>query len=293
MIDTILNEVINNPMDYGKIFDESFSYLPNTEEVDINFIITVRDRLSFASPTYNSFLNARKNTTLKVSYTIVEHSTNGLHYHFCLTNKINYIWIKTKPDELFNKCLAYNVGALFSTKTKNYIFHDIDILLQSDFFNKLSQNIENKKCSAIQCFTNRRVISCNPILTEKIVNGVVGPDEIPLTSSEISLPKSGAPGGSIFVTKDLFFRVGGYDAEIFLGYAPEDGFFWDKIDTVGKMEISDNPPIELFHLHHPPTQNDNPHYKHMLDLIYILYKSSFNDKMKLINFKEELIKKYK
>jgi len=293
MIDTILNEVINNPMDYDKIFDESFSYLPNVEEVDINFIITVRDRLSFASPMYNSFLKASKNSTLKILYTVVEHSINRDHYDFCLANKINYIWIKANPNELFNKCLAYNMAALFTNKTKNYIFHDIDILVQSDFFNKLGENIENKKCNAIQCFTGRRVICCKPTLTEKIINGLVSPDEISMLSPEITIPKSGAPGGSIFVSRDLFFRVGGYDAELFLGYAPEDGFFWDKIDTVDKMEVSDNPPIELYHMHHKPSINDNPHYRHMISLITILYGCSFDDKIKLINFKEELIKKYK
>ena len=73
------------------------------------------------------------------------------NYYCRIENNINYIWANYKGSDRFNKCLAYNMGAFFSNKSKYCLFHDIDCLIQSDFFIKLEENIKNQNCQAIQC----------------------------------------------------------------------------------------------------------------------------------------------
>lgn len=284
-----------NAIDYQKIRNDSiFVIYSHDDTYDINFIIPVRGRLKFATPMYNSFLNARENSPLKIAYTIVEHSDIPEHSKFCKKNRINYIWIKSEPDEQFNKCLALNCGALFSVLSpKGFLFHDIDCLIQSDFFLKLQENVLNKNCKAIQCFHGRRVLYLDDLTTGKILSNEVSVDSLKLGIPGINLPMYiGAPGGSIFIERHLFFRVGGYDPEFFRANSPEDIFFWDKICLIDKMEISDNPEIDLFHMNHPPTYYDNPFIGHMKQIYDQFKNSSFEEKMELVNQKASLIKKY-
>jgi len=296
----LIEHIKNNTIDYQKIKEDSVILVRDSEEdFDINFIITVRGRLNFSEPMYKSFLEASKKTDLKISYTVVEHSENPEHSKFCKKNNTNYIWIKSKSGELFNKCLSYNMGVFFGPKSKSLIFHDIDCLIQSDFFNKLSENIDNKKCRAIQCFTGRRVLYISEQFTPKVISGEVSVDELSLDMPEIDLPRLGgkvmigAPGGSIFVDRDLFFEVGGYDADLFLANSPEDAFFWEKIDTVDKMEISDNPEIEVYHMYHPPTWMNNPHIKNMENILNIFKNKSPREKGEIINFMNQKISNLK
>lgn len=285
----------NNFIDYDKINRDSIIILYGADETyDINFIVPVRGRINFSKPMYNSFTDANENSPLKVTYTIVEHSELPEHSKFCKQNKINYIWIKSEPGEQFNKCLALNAGAMFSMPyAKSFLFHDIDCLIQSDFFLKLQENVRNKNCKAIQCFHGRRVLYLNQDTTDKIITNQASVDDLKLGSPGISLPMyNGAPGGSILIDRHLFFRIGGYDPEFFRANAPEDVFFWDKVCLINNMEVSDNPEIDLFHMNHPPTYYDNPFIEHMKEIHKQFKQSTFEEKMELVNEKAKLISKY-
>ena len=203
------------------------------------------------------------------------------------------MWIKTEPDVLFNKCLALNVGAMFTVACDAFIFHDIDCLMQSDFFIRLEENIKNKNAKAIQCFQGRRVLYLDNVLTEKVINDEIEVDGLMITTHGVTLPKNiGAPGGSIYTTKDLFFEVGGYDPELFQANAPEDIFYWDKISMLNTMYVCDNPPIELYHMSHPITYTSNPRISEML-IIYETFKNdNYHNKLELITHKKNLINGY-
>lgn len=288
-------ELKKNKIDYQKVKDDSIFVIYDADKrYDLNFIIPVRGRLNFSAPMYDSFSNAKKNSNLKIAYTIVEYSDIPDHSKFCKKNKINYIWIKSEPGELFNKCLALNFGAMFSIKSEYFLFHDIDCLIQSDFFNKLMCNISRKNnCKAIQCFQGRRVLYLDQDNTEKIISKLITADDLKIGLPGISLPVNiGAPGGSILIGKDLFFEIGGYDPEFFKANAPEDIFFWEKVSVIDTMEISNNPEIEIFHMNHPPTYYDNPLINEM-KLIYDNFKNSnLSDKKQLIKLKKELINNF-
>lgn len=299
-----MNELIEKikagSIDYNKVKEENIVIIQDPEGAyDINFLITARGRADFSEPMYRSFLAAAEKSPLNITYTIVEHSEIPEHSKFCKKNKLNYIWIKSAPEELFNKCLAYNMGAFFGPKSKYILFHDIDCLVQSDFFLNLFDNISKKKARAIQCFTGRRVLYINEQFTPKVIAGEFPVDELSLDMPEVDLPRLGgkvmigAPGGSILVERDLFFEVGGYDAELFLANSPEDAFFWEKIDTIDKMHISDDPDIELYHMYHPPTWMHNPRASEMTIIMNIFRALSVEDKKKIIAMKSNMINKYK
>ena len=299
-MNTLLNKLENNIIDYDTIKKDNIFIIQEQKELfDINFLITARGRFKFSEPMYKSFKAAKENSDLKITYTLIEHSNTPEHSKFCKNNKINYIWVSSNKKQ-FNKCMCYNLGVLFGQKSKYYLFHDIDILVQSDFFVKLKQNIiNNNKCKALQCFTNRRVLYCNENITKDILENKVHPDDLSLENDNVSLPMLGgkvmlgAPGGSILVERDLFFKVGGYDPEFFVGYSPEDAFFWDKLSLYSNIYLSNNPEIEIFHMYHPPSYHNSPNLREREFLYEDFKKLSKKDKEELINKKRKLIEKYK
>ncbi len=290
----IENLLSNNYIDYSKLKDNFLNYqIFDKGHYDINVIIPVKGRVEFMNPMYQSFKKASKKSNLKITYTIVEISDQNEHESFCIENKINYTWIKTEPNILFNKCLALNVGAMFTVSCDAFIFHDIDCLMQSDFFLNLEENINNKKAKAIQCFHGRRVLYLDSVLTEKVINNEIDIDSFIITTNGVSLPENiGAPGGSIYTNKKLFFEVGGYDPELFQANAPEDIFYWEKISMLETMHICDNPPIDLFHMSHPVTYNGNPRISEMLTTYQIFKNDSYDNKLELITHKKNLINGY-
>lgn len=291
MNNLFVEELQKNKIDYQKIKDDSIFVLYDTNECcDINFIVPVRGRINFASPMYKSFCKARNNSSLKIVYTVVEFSENPEHSKFCKKNRINYIWIQSQPNELFNKCLSLNFGALFSVKAKYFLFHDLDCLIQSNFFNNLMENVSAKKCKAIQCFHGRRVLYLDQITSDKIISENIYIDDLKLNMPGVSLPMYvGAPGGSIFIEKDLFFSIGGYDPEFFKANAPEDIFFWDKVNVNASMETSDNPQIDIFHMNHPPTYYSNPLINEMKQIHECFKNSTEEEKKQLINEKQKIL----
>jgi predicted glycosyltransferase involved in capsule biosynthesis len=292
-MDELITTLLSNKIDYHFIKENAVFRIYDNFTADINFIIPVKNRVSFNKPLYKSFLEARANSDLKIVFTMVEVSDINEHQSFCEENLINYVWVKT-DDPFFNKCTAINVGALFTVKSNAFIFHDIDCLIQSDFFVKLHENIITKNAEAVQCFHGRRVLYLDEYLTNLIIDEEIKVDDFHLGYQGIWLPPNiGAPGGSIYVTSNLFFEVGGFDGEFFQANAPEDAFFWDKVDTINKMYVADEPEIDIFHMNHPLTHNSNPFIINMLKIFNTFNTSDYNQKLRYIKLKSELINEYR
>jgi len=286
-------QLLKNRIDYDNVKDMCEIHISNHDVVDISFIIPVKNRIEFGPTIYKSFIAAKENTDLKISYTMVEISHKSDHKEFCIENGINYIWYKTGEKEIFNKCLGMNMGAFFSNKSKAFLFHDIDCLIQSDFFVKLEENINKKNAKAIQCFHGRRVLYLNQTLTDQAITDKLDIDSLKLGVDGVTTPRNiGAPGGSIYVNKDTFFKVGGFDPEFFAGNAPEDAFFWYKVDLVSKMHVSDDPEIDIFHMNHPKTAGTNPHLQQMLEIYNSFKELSNDDKNEIIDVKSKFISEY-
>lgn len=231
---------------------------------NINIIIPVNGRLEYNEAVCNAWRKAVDNYNIdqlgqyqiKVGITIVEHSDEMLHRDLTRGNAVNYIHIPMdgKP---FNKSLAQNIGAIEMQLCDSFIFHDVDIIVPENFFFLLYENIDRGLFDALQCFTKRRVLNVGQNLTKQILEarGLVNmfpPGTQFAAGAQITEPAPGAPGGSMFVSKKAFLKVGGFNDVFFKEYSLEDQHFFDKLDAIVDLGFCDYPEIEMLHLAHPP-----------------------------------------
>lgn len=247
----IIDKTSSNKFNYKLIRSISLFFIKdNNKKYDINFIVPVRGRKEFLKPLIECFNEAKDSINKNIAFTIVEQDTKANCLKFCNDNKINYIYIHSKENEVFNKCLCYNIGVLYSVDSEYLILHDLDILFNKKFFVDIYKTLMKTKCKVLQTYTKKRVLFCNKKITEKIVKKEVDINKLSEKNEDITPAKPGSTGGSILVEKDLFFEVGGYDPEYFYGYSYEDMFFWEKLSALTEIKFADKPKIEVFHLHH-------------------------------------------
>lgn len=285
--------------DYEKIKSESVMFLNDVaEECLINFILTARGRMNFTEPMYRSFKEASESFEKlglgRVCFTIVEHSEIPEHSKFYRNKKTNYVFINAKPGEQFNKCLSYNIGALCCPPSKYYIFHDIDILIKRDFFERVFANVERADVRALQCYTKRRVLNCDVSVTQRLLSHELDVNSLNEGSEGVNLPmfngepSLGSKGGSILIERGLFFESGGYDPEIFRAYSAEDNFFWEKISALTKIGYADDPEVETFHMWHEPQFGKNP-FLYEMEMDYLAFKNlTIENKKRFIAEKRKL-----
>lgn len=284
-----------NKIDYEALKESCEFNMVNTDDVDVSVIIPVRGRENFNRPLVNHLISSMNFFNDKTySITFVEHSEEPRHRELC-NDSTNHIWIKKMDRGLFNKCLSMNVGALFSNKAKYYLFHDIDLLTDRQFFHNIFQNLSRiPEGSALQSFGGRKVVVMNTDLTERIIRNVTKIEEVIPGNYESTYCTPGAPGGSIFISHDSFYRVGGFDAEFFHSYSCEDAFFYHKLEMTVGVQGCDNPLIDVFHMDHPRNNgSDNPD-RHIQSLINSGFRSmSTEDKINLIEHISNNINKIK
>ncbi len=251
----------------------------------ISIIIPVRGRVNFLEPCLKHLLKSIEFIKNDINILVVEHSDVIEHKSICEKYGVNYFWIDG-TDTKFNKCLCHNIGSLLNKNSEYFLFHDLDCLVKEDFFKNLLENKENKNSKCLQTFYNRRVLYMNHDDTEKIIkNEKTINDVINLTVGDY-----GAPGGSIFIEKDLFFKVGGYDPELFYGWSPEDIFFWNKVEFFEKVHSVDEPKNELYHMFHELQSNND---SIVLENLYENIKKLNSEEMsEFIKYKSEILKKY-
>ena len=243
-------------------------------------------------PLIESFENAIKNIpSKKITITFVDHNTFPEHMKL-VKGRANYIWTEGNVSDQYSRSFAYNFGVKFGNKATFYLLHDLDILVKDNFFVELFENLGEQKC--IQPYGGRRVLYMSENLTKKVIEKEVGFNSFNQESPDVNLPMFngqpalGSKGGSIFIEKELFEEVGGFDPELFWGYAAEDQFFWEKVNNVSQVGFADNPLIDMFHMWHPPSYTTNP-LLHSMERDWIVFKDlNAEEKMEIIKLKKEL-----
>lgn len=288
-VDYIIKKTMERYVDYSAAIDNRTTISDSANGAAICFVVAARGRSAFVPVLYEHFDRARRKfSNGRVVFTLVEHSESPELKKMLPDKGANYIHIPSRQDEPFNKCLAYNVGAISSGWPELFLFHDLDIIMKDDFFETLYQNCKDIDIKAIQCYTKRRVLSCDKTLTDMILNGEKTLDNLQNDSDGVSELPSGSTGGSIMVKASAFYDVGGFDPEFFHSYAPEDLFFWKKILTKFDMHYADSPPIELYHLWHESMSGLNKDYDEM-DMIFRAFNGMENeDRMRFLEFKKTL-----
>ena len=158
------------------------------------------------------------------------------------------------------------------------MMHDSDLLVPDNFFNKV-QIYFNRGAVALQPYSDRFVWQTNQEFSEKLqadlsifYNGIAEHDVCTQNSP-------GAKGGSFILKSDLFVNVGGYDPQLFWGYAPEDQLFWLKVESLTSIEYADNPRMPLIHLWHPNAATKNPLLAEM-DMLILYIKQQNTSEIK-------------
>ncbi len=294
----IFDALEHNKFSYEEIKNKSFISLLNEDSYDINVIIGFRGREEFFAPLIESFENAfefyNKNSNEKKKFclTFVEHDIQS-NYKNDLKDKVNYLWTLGNVSNQYSRSFAYNFGVKYSNKSTFYLLHDLDILVKENFFVELYQNIKETKC--MQTYGNRRVLYLSKELTNEVIKKQINFNLFDENSTNVSLPMYneqpalGSKGGSILVKHDFYYEIGGFDPELYWGYAAEDQAFWDKaITLLGEVEYADNPAIDMFHMWHPPSSSSNPMLHEMENYMLQYRGMKKKDRIKFLELKRQL-----
>lgn len=212
--------------------------------------------------------NGRLDLDKRASVMVVEHSPAPEFKTWCKKKGIAWLWIPLEKDMgnplgQFNRSLGFDMSVLYGPKTKNYLFMDSDLLVPHEFWKKLGKNIKGHEI-AIQPFAHRAVF----YMTEELSRELMKKPNLDISTIECVSKNGhfggrGAKGGATYMSYDNFMRIGGFDPQIFWGYAPEDQLFWRKMEAEGGLGYADEPAIDLLHLWHPPAVNTNPYHDQM------------------------------
>jgi hypothetical protein len=299
---------------YKNYYTNGFKYilddmlLFNTSNKKINIIIGIKGRESYLYTTINYLKYSIKNSSNPDYYNIIicEHDSQPTYKSFCAENKIDYGFIdlnKYNTNNLYSRGLVFNFAVKCFPQSEWYLLHDCDLLPSKLFFKNLENKIDTCK-TWIQPYSNKMVLNLSSedtnllqITKDKCIYDL---DEIFFLKISRNLP--GAVGGSILVPKKLFYDVGGFDNELFYGYAPEDALFWFKLECLfqkiehhthwynhfGSAEYCDE--NNLYHQSHPLELKNNPESTKMTDMINDYVNLNYQEITELINFKKELFK---
>lgn len=301
-----------NKIDYVEAYKSGKDYNSlSNEDRDINIFIPVRNRRVFTEVCIRYFKRAIQKSDHIIKFIFIEHDDKSYLSELCKKEGADYIFIKKEHPKFytggFAKALCYNIGWIISKKSKWNIFHDVDIIVQRDYFQKLNVYLK-KNPTWIQPYTKRRVLRLTKDYT-RIITG--NPNHAhPLgTSNTFTESNPGSPGGSVVVRTSDFERIGGYDPELFWGYSPEDTFFWTKLEVLYSNNSKDkdthlykfnqpffryavyanNPPIEVYHLEHPSVESANKLYKKMRSILESYWQYPNIQRLDIISLKKQIL----
>ena len=227
---------------------------------------------------------------------LVEHSPFPELQKIAEDFNCEYIWIFLDPrvPELplgqFNKALAFDKAFLYGSPANWYLFHDNDVLVPKQFWDMVDANIERTKAQFLQPYTHRCLFNLNEACAEVFRQDISHADE-PLEPTMYSPMVPGAPGGSLYLSRQRYLEAGGHDPQFCWGYGPEDALFYQKLELLEPIAFADNPPIEMIHLWHPTAAIHNPFRNEMDFFVKVFFKEkSEAEKRGYMKQKEELLK---
>jgi len=261
----------------------AFKALQSKEPYDISIGIPCKGRRPLLETTIKVLKHEMSKTDLRVAITLVEHTDSIEFKEYAFTEGLGWIHIPMtggvgSPLGQFNRGLCFDIGHLYGPPCNYYMMHDSDLLVPDNFFNKVNVYF-NRGTIALQPYSDRFVWQTNQEFSEKLQAELsifyAGVDE--QTVCTRSVP--GAKGGSFILKSDLFTNVGGYDPQVFWGYAPEDQLFWLKVESITSVDYADTPRIPMLHLWHPNAATKNPLLAEM-DMLNMYIKQQYSSELK-------------
>jgi hypothetical protein len=127
-------------------------------------------------------------------------------------------------DYPYNRAWAFNAGARIA-RGAVLVFHDNDMLCPADY---AAETISRTREGWSFLELKRFLFYFDETTTRELFSTHRIPDRAPETVLQ------NAQGGSIVVTRDAFFAVGGFD-ESFVGWGGEDNEFWERAETTKRV----------------------------------------------------------
>jgi len=303
LLENIKDLYLSNNIDYGSLFKQIKLFGDYEEGAYIDIFLPTYNRDSFTLKTLQYLFASLQN--INYSYNVVCTSFNYSEEvkKTCLDNGGIYLYSSTFPKQhnTFSRALSFDLPFKYLKCSSNWcMFTDCDLLVTPTFMENTLNKLKGVT-TWLQPYSYKRITN----LTEEGSQAVFQSEKcIDLTSLEAIYPKSGAPGGCVIVSNNLYKSVGGYDPELFWGYGPEDAMFWVKLECmVGEVGAIEGCHVggatysnseTLYHLYHEPQwmkTRTHKEQRHAYDMQLIhdsFFALPYDKKLKLIEFKKEL-----
>jgi GT2 family glycosyltransferase len=133
---------------------------------------------------------------------------------------------------------ALNVGARVA-EGRVFVFHDNDMLVPQGY----AAEIWNRYIDGYEVVNLKRFIF---YLTERHSREVASGFQLGAVEPPDAVVQNSEAGGSVAMSRDAFFAIGGYD-ESFVGWGGEDNEFWERAQTRRVWPYGYLPIVHLWH----------------------------------------------
>jgi hypothetical protein len=178
---------------------------------------------------------------------------------------VRHTFMKTVSNSyIYNRSAAFNHGAKCANGSL-LLLHDNDMLVHQTYCQNIV-SLANRGYDAIN--TKRYIFYLNSSHTDRVLDSL----ENMTSEAPEYIVQNLEAGGSMAISKEAFFRIGGMDEE-FVGWGGEDIEFWRRCSLLKRWIWGYEPLIHLWHLSQPLKKaKENPNitrlkYLDSVDLI--------------------------
>jgi len=213
----------------------------SSQDIDVSFIIGHRglERLPHLLLTLQS-IAAQADVSLECI--VVEQSINE-EIKASLPNWVRYIHTPLpRPDLPYNRSWTLNVGAR-QAKGRLLVLHDNDFLVPQAYASELMKEFSRGS----EVINPKRFIF---YLSKEGTGRIFAGNRFIFKDAPEKIVQNLEAGGSVAVSRDAYFAVGGFD-ESFIGWGGEDNEFWDRAQTRKVCPYGYLPFVHLWHAAQP------------------------------------------
>ena len=155
-----------------------------------------------------------------------------------LPDWVDYYHLEVEESELYNRSLSFNYGVQ-KAKGKYLVLHDNDLLIPSCY--TISHlDIHDQGFDLVNL--KRFIFGLDSADTQNVLTG----KGIESRYSPEYILQNAKGGGSLFITKSGYERIGGFD-ERFHGWGGEDNELWQRAQILNIFPFGNLPLIHLWH----------------------------------------------
>lgn len=145
------------------------------------------------------------------------------------------------PGDQFNKSAAFNMGVKHA-RNKCCVLHDADMIVHDNYTNLIVDQLDRHDSCHICSYVSYLDINSTNVLNS---TGIL--DRNSVNSTHVI---NYFEGGSIGITREAYFKIGGFD-EKFVGYGVEDCEFYERMSKCSNFREERS--VTLIHLAHGRT----------------------------------------